>query len=290
MTSERLTPVTPLTWLFVPGDRPRALSGALRAGADVVIVDLEDAVAPAGKAAARSAIRELLGTPPEVPVYVRVNGIDNPHSREDIDALAPLPGLAGIMLPKTSSGGTVRTALRWSDAATGSAGGGPPLHCLLECAQGIENAMAIATADPRVAGIGLGEIDLMADLGVTDDAGLVWARGRIVVAARAAGLPPPPQGVYPDVHDLAGLAQSCAAGRATGFFGRYAIHPRQLPVIVDSYRPSVDELARAREALAALGSGSGAAALPDGRFVDEAVLRSARAAVALAERYGTQGR
>lgn len=279
--------IPPLTWLFVPGNRPRAVSHALRSSADTVIIDLEDAVPPAYKAPARSAVAELLMSPQPVPLYVRINQVDDPRSREDVAALAGLPGLTGFMVPKVRSANSVATVVRWLAAANVESDRGPHLHCLLECALGVENAMAIATA-VRVTGIGLGEIDLMADLRLLDECALAWPRGRIVVAARAAGLAPPPQSVFPAVHDLDRLARSCAAGRAAGFHGRYAIHPRQLPVIVDAYRPSVSELARARETIDALAPDQGATTLDNGQFVDAAVLRSARTVIALADRYGTR--
>ena len=135
-----------------------------------------------------------------------------------------------------------------------------------------------------MASIGLGEADLRADLGVSDDTGLLWARCRIVNAAAAAGLPPPKMSVYADVADLDGLRESCAAGRRLGFVGRAAIHPKQLPVIADAFRPSAADVARARELLAAAETAdSGAVLTADGRFVDEAVLRQARRTLALAD-------
>jgi citrate lyase subunit beta/citryl-CoA lyase len=163
------------------------------------------------------------------------------------------------------------------------------VHCLIETALGVERAYAIATAGPVVASIGLGEADLRGDLAVTDDGGLAYARGRIVVAARAAGLPPPAMSVYPDIEDLDGLAASCRAGRALGFLGRTAIHPRQLPVIVAAFRPTADEVVRARAVLDALAdadaAGRGTAVLPDGRFVDRAMAPGARRVLDLAARY-----
>ena len=144
-----------------------------------------------------------------------------------------------------------------------------PLHPLVESAVGLEAAYAIATAHPAVAPIGLGGANLRSDLGVSADEGLLWARGRIVVAARAAGLPPRAMSVYANVSDLDGLAASCAAGRRLGFVGRSAIHPRQLPVIVEAFRPTADEVSRARELLAAVAEAqtrdSGTVVLPDGR-------------------------
>jgi citrate lyase subunit beta/citryl-CoA lyase len=165
-----------------------------------------------------------------------------------------------------------------------------PLHCLVETAAGLEQAHAIATASAAVHGLSLGEADLSSDLGATGQ-GLDWARSRVIVAARAAGLPRPPQSVHPDVRDTEGLARSCRHGRALGHLGRAAIHPAQLAVIEAAYLPGPAEVAAARAALegyrAALDAGQGAAALADGRFVDEAVVGAARFAVRLAEAYGT---
>jgi citrate lyase subunit beta/citryl-CoA lyase len=119
---------------------------------------------------------------------------------------------------------------------------------------------------------------------VSDDAGLAWARSRVVVAARAAGLPSPVQSVYPDVRDLEGLAASCRAGRAMGFRGRAAIHPAQLPVIAEAYRPEPAEIAAARRVVEAFASATvtdtGAVALEDGAFVDLAVVRQAERVLA----------
>jgi citrate lyase subunit beta/citryl-CoA lyase len=268
--------VVPLTWLYVPGDRPEVVAKALAAGADVVVVDLEDAVAPDRKEYARAATADLLAEPPPVPVHVRVNAPDDPQYAADLRVLAALPALGGLRLPKVSSPAQVRR--------TAAAAPRPPLYALLESALAVEHAYAVAAAHPALRGIALGEADLRADLGVRDDAGLDWARSRVVVAARAAGLAPPPQSVHPDVRDLAGLAASCAHGRALGFFGRAAVHPRQLPVIEAAYLPTAQEIERAESVLDAAAGHAGAQALPDGRFVDRAVVAGARRTLALARR------
>jgi citrate lyase subunit beta / citryl-CoA lyase len=271
-----------LTALFVPGDRPDRFTKAVHSGADAVIIDLEDAVAPERKADARAAAVDFLsGYSGPVPVHVRVNGLETAESAADLGALAGLSALAGVRLPKVQSPQDVHeVAARLP---------GVPVHCLIETALGVEGAFAIATAGPTVAGIGLGEADLRGDLGVTDDAGLAYARSRVVVAARAAGLPPPAMSVYPDTNDLDGLAASCRAGRALGFLGRSAIHPRQLPVIAAAFRPTGGEVARARAVLDALAeaaaAGRGTAVLPDGRFVDRAMEPGARRILDLAARY-----
>ncbi|GAA3138653.1 CoA ester lyase [Streptomyces rameus] len=263
----------PLTWLYVPGDRPHVVAKALAAGADVVVIDLEDAVAPDRKERARAATAELLDEPQPVPVHVRVNALDGPWAAADLAALAGRPGLSGLRLPKVTGPEQVRQVAVATPV---------PLYALLESALGIEHAHAIATAHPALRGISLGEADLRADLGVRADAGLDWPRSRVVVAARAAGLAPPPQSVHPDIRDLDGLAASCARGRALGFLGRAAIHPRQLPVIERAYLPTPAEIEHAETITTAAAADQGAQALPDGRFIDAAVVAMARRTLSLA--------
>lgn len=310
----------PLTWLYVPGDRPDVVGKALASGADVVLIDLEDAVAPERKAYALDATAERLSDPHPgpVPVHVRVNALGGPLAGNEVSRLAALPGLAGLRLPKVDSVTDVVRVAQWSQKArppqpvaaggggvpaggdipaggsvpaaptdgssAAPAGGIPALYPLLESALGVENAYAIATAHPAVRGIALGEADLRAVLGVTGEAGLAWPRSRTVVAARAAGLAPPPQSVYPDVADTAGLARSCAQGRSLGFLGRTAIHPSQLPIIERAYLPTKQETEAAEEILKAAATDAGALALPDGRFVDAAVVAGAQRTLALARR------
>ncbi|MFC7306432.1 HpcH/HpaI aldolase/citrate lyase family protein [Streptomyces monticola] len=270
-----MTAAPALTWLYAPGDRPGTVAKALTSGADAVIVDLEDAVADDRKDYARAATAELLGRRHPVPVHVRVNALDGPHAEPDLRAVTGLPGLAGLRLPKVTDPAAIVRLAELTDST--------PLFALLESALGIEHAYAIATAHPALRGIALGEADLRADLGAADT-GLDWARARVVCAARAAGLAPPTQSVHADVLDLDGLATTCAHGRTLGFLGRAAIHPRQLPVIERAYLPTVEEIAAAEEIVKAAESNQGAQALPDGRFVDAAVVAGARRTLALSRR------
>jgi citrate lyase subunit beta/citryl-CoA lyase len=268
-----------LTWLYVPGDRPDRFAKAVASGADAVILDLEDAVHAQRKAYARAAVADFCADAHEVPVQVRVNALDSGACRADLEALAGVSGVDGLRLPKVESTGDVRRVAEL----------GLELHCLVESALGVERAYDIATAHPAVATLGLGEADLRSDLGVVDDAGLAYPRGRIVSAARAAGLPPPARSVYANVLDLGGLAASCRAGRSLGFAGRAAIHPRQLPVIVEAFRPSAAQRQRAEELLAAVAAsasaGRGTAVLADGRFADAAMVAAAQRTVDLSRRY-----
>ena len=266
--------IAPLTWLYVPADRPDRVPKAIGSGAGAVSGDLADAVAPEAKAAARAGLAALLGERAPVPVYVRVNAAGTPWRADDLAAVRALP-IAGVTLTKVESPDDVPEL------------GGLAVSCLIETPLGVERAYEIAS-HPAVRGISLGEADLRARTGAYGF-GLDWARSRIVNAACAAGLPRPPQSVYPDVADLDGLAASCASGRALGFFGRAAIHPRQLPAIEQAYLPTASELAAAREIVAAVADhGEGGFAL-GGRFVDAPIAAAAEQTMLLAARYGTRG-
>ncbi|RKT87291.1 citrate lyase subunit beta / citryl-CoA lyase [Saccharopolyspora antimicrobica] len=269
----------PLTLLYVPADRSDRVAKALASNADVVLVDLEDAVAPARKDEARAnVLRMLADAPTDRPVQVRINHPSTPWHDDDVAALADLPLDVGARVPKVEAAEEVR---RLATALPDRA-----LHLLIESALGVEHALDIATAAPQVASIGLGEADLRSDLRVVDEAGLSWARSRVVVAARAARLPPPVMSAYPNVRDLDGLAESCRTGRTLGFRGRTAIHPAQLNAIRTAFLPTAEEVQRAREVIALLdgatAAGVGALALPDGTFLDVAMLEQARTILALA--------
>ncbi|MGW4797984.1 aldolase/citrate lyase family protein, partial [Nonomuraea sp. NPDC004297] len=206
-------------------------------------------------------------------VHVRVNDPATARGRADLAAVGDLAD--AVRLPKVES------------AAVLDGLAGAPAYALLESAAGIVAAREIA-AHPEVAGVALGEQDLAAELSITDEQAMNHLRLQVVLAAAAAGLPPVPMSVYPDLKDEAGLLASCRAGRALGLFGRTAIHPGQLPAIRRAFRPTEEEAARAAEIVAAAEraerAGVGAVALPDGRFVDVPVVARARRTVDLARR------
>ena len=188
------------SYLYVPGDDERKIEKALAGEADAVVLDLEDAVAPNRKEEARATVASVLESVPARPVFVRVNAVGTEPAAADIDAVVG-GHLAGLRLPKTESVESVRLVAETLTELRSEAG----IQCLIESALGLERAFEIATSHERVAGISLGEADLAADLGVGDEAGLAYARSRIVSAARAAGLPHPVGSVYTDVRDLEGL-------------------------------------------------------------------------------------
>jgi citrate lyase subunit beta/citryl-CoA lyase len=268
-----------VSWLYVPGDRPERFGRAVASGADVVIVDLEDAVDPARKDEARhNAIAYLAAERDAGPaVHVRVNDPATVRGREDLRALAQAHGLDAVRLPKVESADIL-------DLVAEVFPQGMPAFALLESAKGVVNAAAIA-AHPAVTGIALGEQDLAAELSITDQSAFDQLRLQLVVTAAAAGLPPVAMSVFPDLADEEGLIASCVRGRALGMFGRTAIHPRQIPVIRRAFRPSDEEVARAREVVAAADrAGTGALALTDGRFIDAPIIAKARHTLALAVR------
>jgi citrate lyase subunit beta / citryl-CoA lyase len=253
--------VPPLTWLYVPADRPDRVEKAIASAAHAVIVDLEDGVAAQAKAGARAGLPGLLAERREKPVFVRINDV------RDLDLVAQL-AIAGVVVPKVERPEDVPDL---------------DVNVLIESARGVEAAFEIAS-HPHVRGISLGEADLRSQTGATD---LDWARARVVNAAVAAGLPRPPQSVYMHVRDLDGLATSCARGRALGHLGRGAIHPDQLPVIEQAYLPTPAEVEHAQATLQRLAA-DGVGTVGDD-FVDAALAGAARQTVELAERYGVAG-
>jgi citrate lyase subunit beta/citryl-CoA lyase len=275
--------VPPLTWLYVPADRPDRVEKAIASPAHAVIVDLEDGVAPAAKETARSNIPGLLDRERGKPVYVRINSPRTSLAEADLEAIGGLVGIAGIHIPKVVGHADVAAVLARLPARADPY----RFHCLIESAAGVEGAYDTARG-PAVAGISLGEADLRSETGALEE-GLDWARARIVNAAVAAGLPRPPQSVYPRLRDDEGLARSCRRGRELGHLGRAAIHPEQLAIIEQAYLPTAVEVERARatvEKLEALGVGT----LDTGEFVDAAMLAAGQQVLALAERYGSSAR
>lgn len=267
-----------LVMLYAPASRPDRVAKALAGEADGVIVDLEDAVAPSAKDEARQSLGFALADATGHAVQVRVNAVGTPWHDEDVRALGGLPAEVGARIPKAESVADVQ------DIA--AALPGRELHLLVESALGVERAFELAQC-PQVASIGLGEADLRADLRASTDAGLLWARGRVVNAAQAAGLPSPMMSAFTRIRDLDALDASCAEGRTLGFLGRTAIHPTQVPVIRRAFLPSDADVVRASRVLASIAdavqAGTGALQLADGTFLDLAMVTQARTTLALAD-------
>jgi citrate lyase subunit beta/citryl-CoA lyase len=261
----------PASYLYVPGDRPERFSKALASDADAVIFDLEDAVALPAKADALDAVVAHLQQPADrAEQWVRIN--TGERGRADLDAVADLPGLTGIFIPKAT-----RAAL--DDLATIA----DVARCaLIETAAALLELPAIVAAE-SVAALAMGEVDLAADLGVdpSPNEHELWPlRMQVVVASAAAGRQGPIGPVSTDIKDLYGLGHSTEALRRAGFGARQAIHPAQVPVINLAFTPTSKEIDRAEALLARAQSDEGVWVDESGRMVDEAVLRSARRTLA----------
>lgn len=265
--------------LYVPGDAADKLTKALDRGADELIVDLEDAVAPGRKDAARAAVAAWLQDLPasDTAVWVRVNPGD--LGRTDVKAVAGASALAGVVLAKTESLADVE-AVDTILTEHGSAAGIVPL---LESAAAVLRATEIASG-PRVRRLQVGEADLRADLGVTlgpDERELLHVRSQMVLVSAAAGISPPIGPVSTDFRDLESLRASTEALARLGYVGRACIHPAQIAVVNEVFTPSADEIEEAQQLLAALeAAGSGVALDARGRMIDEAVARQARLVLA----------
>jgi citrate lyase subunit beta/citryl-CoA lyase len=266
--------MTPRSYLFVPADRPERISKALASGADAVIVDLEDAVAPGAKAAARAALADWLGSAQAAPVCLRINAAGTPWFTDDL-RLAALPAVAAVVLPKAERADELTSV---AAAAPGRA-----LLPLVETAAGFDALRQVAGA-PGVQRLLFGSIDFQADLGIEgDDDALLYFRSQIVLASRLAQLQAPVDGVTTAIDDAAQLAADTSRARRLGFGAKLCIHPRQVAVMNTGFTPGEAELGWARRVLAAAEAAGGAAVAVDGKMVDAPVLLRARA---LLERAG----
>lgn len=271
--------------LYAPADRPERFGTALDAGADAVIVDLEDAVTASRKDEARSALaafaEEWRARDANRPaVQVRVNAIGSRWHDDDLASFERLPAEFDIRLPKTQSAADVQ--------AVRAALPGRRVHPLLETPLAVERAYEIASSG--AASIAAGEADLRSALGIptgpAGEPGLAYSRSRLVNAAAAAELPSPLMAVWADVADLDGLEQSCRVGRALGYAGRTVVHPRQISTVRRVFTPTEAEVERAQQIIdrvaSAAADGAGAFVLEDGTFIDVAMVRGAERIIASA--------
>ncbi|MCU6454407.1 CoA ester lyase [Sphingomonas sp. A2-49] len=263
--------------LFVPGDRPERFAKAAASGADAVILDLEDSVAAAGKAAAREAVARWLREPATVPRFVRVNPLGSDGLADDLVAAR---GAGGVMLPKSECAGDVATLV----AAMGD-GAVPVLPVATETPLAVFGLGGYRAVADRLAGLTWGAEDLPAAIGASSareadgryTAPYEMVRTLALMGAHAAGVAAI-ETVYPAIRDPGGLAAYAARGARDGFTGMMAIHPAQVAVINAAFSPSEAALADARAVVAAFAANPGAGALQlDGRMIDAPHLKQALA-------------
>jgi citrate lyase subunit beta / citryl-CoA lyase len=264
--------------LFVPGDRPDRIAKAWAAGADAVIVDLEDAVSASSKAAARDALSAASGA--AAPLWVRVNGIDTPWFEDDLAACASAAGrIAGLVLPKAESVDAVQRV-------ASVLGAGCPILALIETAAGFANVQELAGAR-AVRRLLFGTIDFQLDLGIAADAEeLLYFRSRLVLVSRLCGLEPPVDGVTTAIDDPVRVRADAQRARRLGFGGKLCIHPKQIGEVNAAFSPDAQEIAWAERVVAAAASQAGAFAV-DGKMIDRPVLLRARATLDAAARITT---
>lgn len=233
--------------LYVPGHHPDRIAQAYASEADSVIIDLEDAVPVSHKPMAREVAAGITAGQPPKPTFVRVNSMRSTLCEQDVLAVAG-PGLTGVRLAKTEWPVEIRHVAK----LLSQAGSAAVVHPLIESACGLENLSQLAVASPAVGMLGLGESDLRADLYADmDSATMDAARGRLIIASRAVGLPNPMQSVFADPRNLDGLLTTSIHGKGLGFIGRMAIHPAQVPIIHRVYTPHPHEVEEAMEICAA---------------------------------------
>lgn len=274
--------------LFLPGNNPNMLINGNCLGSDAVIFDLEDAVAPSQKDAARILVRNTLKYMDfrGCERIVRINSIGTPYWKEDLKQILPYkPDL--ILLPKTE---TAEDVCKVDDFMT-ELGSETGLMALIETAWGVENAFQIATASPRLKALFLGAEDLTADLRckrTKEGREIEYARHRLVVAARAAGVD-----VYDtpftDVNDDEGIVTDATYAKSLGFTGKASISPRHVEVINAVFSPTQKEIDYAYEVMEAIAlakkQGKGAIALY-GKMIDAPIVNRAMQTISMAEALG----
>lgn len=283
--------------LIVPADRPEAFAAALEAGADALVLDLEDTVAPAAKAEARTAaaafLADLAGRAGRPRLYVRINGLASGLADDDLDAVVAAAPDA-VVLPKAAGGRDVTrldAKLAVREAVAGRPDGGTPILAITgETAASLFAMGSYLGASRRLAGLAWGADDLAAELGApartaagfTDTTRL--ARCLALAAAAAAGAAPI-DAAYPAVHDRDGLAAEAAAAAGDGFTGKIALSPDQVSAINAAFAPSADAVAAAERVLAAFAAaGDAGIVMLDGERIGPARRRAAERLVARAGR------
>lgn len=260
----------PRTYLFVPGDRPERFDKALASGADAVLLDLEDAVAPANKAAAREHVAQRLAGADAAQrnrLIVRINDAATPWFDDDL-AMLRHAGAAALMWPKAEAPADL---LRVRAACPGAS-----VLALIESARGVRAAESLAGGE-GVLRLAFGAIDFALDMGIADASPLIdIAAAQIALASRAAGLAAPVASVSTAIADAAALRADVVHALLLGYGAKLCIHPQQIAPVHAAFAPSAAELAWARRIVEAAGAADGAAVQVDGRMVDRPVLLRAQ--------------
>jgi citrate lyase subunit beta/citryl-CoA lyase len=290
--SRRTVPPGLRSFLFAPGNHPRKVEKVFGAGADVVILDLEDAVAIAEKEATRAVVVAAMQAPRRSLGYVRVNAFETRWCMGDLQAVIG-PWLDGIVLPKAEGPEQLQAVserISECERRTGMKAGTLDLMPIVETARGIEASAAIAAAGPRVRRLAFGGGDYTNDLDLTwtpEEHELHYARARLAHGSRIAGIEPPVDTVVIQVRDTERFRRSAANGRRMGFAGKLCIHPDQVPPCNEAFTPTPAEVEQARAVIRAFeqAEAQGSASIQlDGQFIDYPIVYKAQRVLALLAR------
>jgi citrate lyase subunit beta/citryl-CoA lyase len=266
------------SFLFVPGDRPERFGKALASGADRVIIDLEDAIAPDAKLSARDHLVMWLNGAGARDVIVRVNAVTTPWYDDDVRALAPMARVIGLMLPKAEDADAVvatRAKMR-SDTR---------LFGLVETVKGFAAMRAVAQSK-GLSRLAFGSVDFCLETGIEGQgAELDFVRAQLTVQSCLAGLPAPIEGVTVDIKSAETLEADVAHARKLGFGGKLCVHPTQVEAVNRGFSPSHAQIEWAQRIVAATRSGAGAVTI-DGKLVDRPVIAHAERILSSADLIG----
>lgn len=262
---------TACSYLFVPGNRPDQFAKAWAAAPDLVIIDLEDAVSPAEKVAARESVAAWLSAAPH-PVMIRVNGAQSEWFRDDV-VLCREDAVVGVVLPKAEN---IEDILFLNERI----GATTPILPMIETARGFSNASALASTR-QVQRLMFGSIDFQCDLGIGgDEEELLYFRSQLVLISRIAGIQAPVDGVTAEIDSGEQLRNRTLRSKRLGFGAKLCIHPKQVSVVNACFRPSPEEEAWARRVMEAAAKAHGQAICLDGKMVDRPLFARAESILA----------
>ena len=268
------------SFIFCPGNKPDMIPKALNSGADMVCIDLEDAIIPEHKDISRSStIRafEDISVPNGVETLIRINDVNSKDGKEDIKAiLESFNTASGLMLPKIQNVNEIIDLEKQIKLANKNLN----LHIIIETNKGLENAWNIAQSSALIKSLLFGGVDMSADLGCNGDwMSLLYARSRVVHAAAGAGIDSIDV-PFLDLEDMEGMRQEAQKSKNLGFSGKGSIHPKQIALLNKVFTPSESEIEYANKVIKAFNEASDGLVVVDGKLIEKPVLRTALKTIA----------
>ena len=268
------------SFIFCPGNRPDMIPKALKSGADMVCIDLEDAIIPEHKSLSRiETIKafEEIESPEGVETLIRINDVNSDDGKKDIDLILNANNTAsGLMLPKIQSIEEIITLENKIKEKNKNLN----LHIIIETNQGLENAWSIAHSSPLIKSLLFGGVDMSADLGCNGDwFSLLYARSRVVHAAAGAGIDSIDV-PFLDLQDMEGMNTEAQKSKNLGFSGKGSIHPKQIEQLNKVFTPSEEEISYANKVIKAFNDASDGLVVVDGKLIEKPVLRTALKTIA----------